>query len=94
MKKIFYFVFLSVLIASCGEKSTDEDEPIVFTNTKDKISYVLGSMNAQTLVGSNDKNVMRLDMNVISEGFSYRLITLSQNSGDREVLFIYMYFVK
>jgi FKBP-type peptidyl-prolyl cis-trans isomerase FkpA len=75
MKKIFYFVFLSVLIASCGEKSTDEDEPIVFTNTKDKISYVLGSMNAQTLVGSNDKNVMRLDMNVISEGFSSNLNT-------------------
>lgn len=73
MKKIVYFLFLSALMVSCGEKTTEEEAPIVFKNVKDKVSYVLGSMNAQTLVGSNDKNVMRLDMDVISEGFSSNL---------------------
>ncbi len=74
MKKFLVFAVVALVLSACGgDKANQEDEVITFSNNKDKVSYVLGSMNAQSLVGSNDKNVERLNKDFIAEGFNMNL---------------------
>jgi FKBP-type peptidyl-prolyl cis-trans isomerase FklB len=74
MKKLFYIVTAIVILTACGGKEgNNTDENVELTSLKDKLSYVLGSINAQSIVGKNDPNVMRLDMELIVKGFEANL---------------------
>lgn len=73
MKKIILFI-LPVLLFSCGEeKKTDVEEKVKLVSEKDRLSYVLGAMNAKTIVGTPDPNIQRLDMELIAKGFADNL---------------------
>ena len=69
MKKLI-FIFLPLLMMSCGNKTEQEEEIVNLVSEKDKLSYVLGAMNAKTIVGTQDPNIDRLDMAEIAKGFA------------------------
>ena len=74
MKKIGVILFAAMLLMSCGDKSeVVEEEVVKLDDFKDRLSYVLGSMNAKSIVGNDDPNVMRLDMNLVAKGFESNL---------------------
>ena len=75
MKNFFYLLFAVFVLSSCGSDKGGEDDTVVLKTAKDKLSYVLGSINAQSIVGKNDPNVMRLDMERIVKGFEANLNT-------------------
>ena len=48
MKKIGVILFAAMLLMSCGDKSeVVEEEVVKLDDFKDRLSYVLGSMNAK-----------------------------------------------
>ncbi len=70
MKKLVWLFFAGLVLASCGDKNaTTEEEVINLDDFKDRLSYVLGSINAKSIVGSDDPNIMRLNMDLIVKGF-------------------------
>lgn len=74
MKKIGVILFAAMLLMSCGDKTAAVEEEVVkLDDFKDRLSYVLGSMNAKSIVGNDDPNVMRLDMNLVAKGFESNL---------------------
>lgn len=74
MKKLFPLVMLALVLFGCGGKGTEEqEENINLDDFKDRLSYVLGSVNAKSIVGSNDPNIARLDMEKIVKGFESNL---------------------
>ncbi len=73
MKKLT-IIFSLFLLAACGSKEKTVDEkPVELKTSKDKLSYALGSMSAQSLVGSKDENLKKLDMQAIIDGFRMNL---------------------
>jgi len=57
MNKLFFLIF-PVLLFSCGDNTNEEVEEVVKLETqKDRLSYVLGAMNAKTIVGTQDPRV-------------------------------------
>lgn len=73
MKKLFLLI-LPLVFMGCGDKSAEATEEIVELKTeKDRLSYVLGAMNAKTIVGTDDPNIARLDMEEVSLGFNDNL---------------------
>lgn len=72
MKKLI-FLFLPLLFIGCGEKTKQEEETVKLETEKDRLSYVLGSMNAKTIVGTQDPNIDRLDMEEVAKGFASNL---------------------
>lgn len=73
MKKILFFI-LPVLLFSCGDKTEGAvEETVELKTAKDRLSYVLGAMNAKTIVGTQDPNIDRLDMEQVALGFNENL---------------------
>lgn len=73
MKKLILFI-LPLLIFGCGEDDKkDTEEKVKLVSDKDRLSYVLGAMNAKTIVGTPDPNIQRLDMEIIAKGFADNL---------------------
>jgi FKBP-type peptidyl-prolyl cis-trans isomerase len=74
MTKHIIYLSLALLIGSCSDESSEPKEaPIELKTHKERISYVLGAMNARTIIGTQDPNIQRLDMNLIAEGFGENL---------------------
>jgi hypothetical protein len=69
MKKLLIIALPFVLLACKGE-NTPKEETVKLLSEKDRLSYVLGAMNAKTIVGTKDANIARLDMEEIAKGFS------------------------
>jgi FKBP-type peptidyl-prolyl cis-trans isomerase len=67
---LFATLFFGLL--SCGNSGKNES-PVVLESYKDSLSYVLGAINAQSIVGSNDSKIMKLDMELIAKGFEENL---------------------
>jgi FKBP-type peptidyl-prolyl cis-trans isomerase len=72
MMKYILFFGLIVSLFSCGS-GTKNDDPVVLNSYKDSLSYVLGAINAQSIVGANDPKIMKLDMELIAKGFEDNL---------------------
>lgn len=64
-------LFLALLVTSC----TGNDKPysVTFKNKKDKLSYVLGAINAKTIVKSGTEAFNKLDKDLVVKGFNQNL---------------------
>jgi len=76
MLKKFRFIILFfaglALISSCSDDDSN-GETMVFNSSKDKTSYVLGAMNAKSIVNSGAQEFTNLDMLELSAGFNSNL---------------------
>jgi FKBP-type peptidyl-prolyl cis-trans isomerase FkpA len=72
MKKLIYII-LPFLFFACSESAEKVEETIEFKTAKERLSYVLGAMNAKTIIGTQDPNIKRLDMEEIALGFNENL---------------------
>lgn len=72
MKYVALFFVAMAILQSCSD--TNEDlKPIEFKTQKDKLSYVLGAINAKTIVNSNEKSLEQLDKDAMIKGFNENL---------------------
>ena len=75
MKKICLTLLPAILICllsiSCENK--EEKYKVVFKNNTDEISYVLGAINAKTIVNSGTESFENLDMDAVIKGFKQNL---------------------
>lgn len=67
MKNLFFIALSAMILAACGGKKAEE--VITLTTEKDKLSYVLGAINAQAIVGQASSDMNRLNMEKVVEGF-------------------------
>lgn len=76
MRKLI-FIALPILFLGCNnEKSVEDNEPpVVLKTEKDKLSYALGAMSGQSIIGGQDPNLKRLDMEELAKGFAENLNT-------------------
>lgn len=72
MRKLL-FIILPMLLLACGEKQKAVEEIVKLTTSKDRLSYVLGAMNAKSIVGTKDPNIDKLDLEEIAIGFGDNL---------------------
>jgi FKBP-type peptidyl-prolyl cis-trans isomerase FklB len=72
MKKILLILSTAVLIASCSN-SKEENSPISFKTQKDKLSYILGAINAKTISNSKEKSLEQLNKDEMIKGFNENL---------------------
>lgn len=76
MKTILLFISTAFTIVSCSE-SRESSTPISFKSQKEKLSYILGSMNAKSSLNSNEKSMraslMQLDKDEMIKGFNENL---------------------
>jgi FKBP-type peptidyl-prolyl cis-trans isomerase FklB len=72
MKNLFLILFATLLVASCSD-SNDSSTPISFKTQKDKLSYILGAINAKTITNSNEKSLEQLDKDEMVKGFNENL---------------------
>lgn len=72
MKKIILILSTAVLIASCSN-SKEENSPISFKTQKDKLSYILGAINAKTISNSKEKSLEQLNKDEMIKGFNENL---------------------
>jgi FKBP-type peptidyl-prolyl cis-trans isomerase FkpA len=73
MKNFGILMIAALVLLSCGGKKEATDEVVELKDFKDRLSYVLGSINAQSIVGQPDQNIARLDMDLIAKGFEANL---------------------
>lgn len=73
MKNFGVLLIAALVLLSCGGKNEAADEVVELKDFKDRLSYVLGSINAQSIVGQPDQNIARLDMEKIAKGFEANL---------------------
>ncbi|NBV09017.1 MAG: hypothetical protein EBR91_09870 [Flavobacteriia bacterium] len=75
MKKICLTLLPAILICllsiSCENK--EEKYKVVFKNNTDEISYVLGAINAKTIVNSGTESFEKLDKDAVIKGFKQNL---------------------
>lgn len=68
MKNLFVIAVSLFVLASCGGEKAEE--VVALTTEKDKLSYTLGAINAQAIVGGQANSDMnRLNMDKVVEGF-------------------------
>jgi len=72
MLKILYISTLLVLITACGTKE-DTPKKLEFKNSKDELSYILGAINAKTIVSSGESSFTNLDKEELVKGFNENL---------------------
>lgn len=73
MKNFGILVITAVVMFSCGGKKDAAEDVVELKDFKDRLSYVLGSINAQSIVGQPDQNIARLDMELVAKGFEANL---------------------
>jgi FKBP-type peptidyl-prolyl cis-trans isomerase len=73
MKNFGLLLITALVLLSCGGKKEATDEVVELKDFKDRLSYVLGSINAQSIVGQPDQNIARLDMEKVAKGFEANL---------------------
>lgn len=61
------------MLFACSESAQKVEETIEFKTAKERLSYVLGAMNAKSIIGTQDPNIKRLDMEEIALGFNENL---------------------
>ena len=79
MQKITSFILaftLIVLSMGCQENKETETK-VKLSNAKDSLSYILGAINAKTIVGSGAKAFENLDKKQIIIGFNSNLSNYS-----------------
>lgn len=67
MKKLFFILPLGLLFA-CGGEDTVQDEPLNLDDYKDRLGYVMGSLNANSILQSGART-NELDKEMLIEGF-------------------------
>lgn len=67
MRNLWVIAVLALSLVSCGEK--DEEKTIELKTFKDKISYIVGSSQAQMITRSGDPNLDRLSFDDMCLGF-------------------------
>lgn len=72
MKHLFFGTLFLLLISACGAKE-EKAKPLKFKNSKDKLSYVLGAINAKTIVSSGETSFANLDKDQLISGFNENL---------------------
>jgi len=72
MKYLSFIILSSLMFFSCGEKK-DTSKPIEFKNQKEKLSYILGAINAKTLSNSGEASFSQLDKELLIKGFNENL---------------------
>ncbi len=72
MKKLFIILSVTLFIASCSD-SKESGAPLEFKTQKDKLSYILGAINAKTITNSNEKSLEQLDKEEMIKGFNENL---------------------
>lgn len=72
MRNLFFFLFVGVMIASCGDDAPAVEE-VKLESYEDRLSYVLGAMNAKSISDSDDPDAARLDKALLLEGFELGL---------------------
>jgi FKBP-type peptidyl-prolyl cis-trans isomerase len=71
--KILSYLAAGLLLASCSGNEKAAEEKVELKTSKDTLSYVLGAMNAKTIVGTPDPNIDRLDLEEVAAGFALNL---------------------
>jgi FKBP-type peptidyl-prolyl cis-trans isomerase FklB len=72
MKKLFFIISATLVLVSCSD-SDESSTPISFKTQKDKLSYILGAINAKTITNSNEKSLEQLDKDEMIKGFNENL---------------------
>ena len=72
MKLLILSFSAALLIASCSD-SKEENTPVSFKTQKEKISYILGAVNAKTITNSKEKSLEQLDKEEMIKGFNENL---------------------
>jgi FKBP-type peptidyl-prolyl cis-trans isomerase len=72
MKQLFFGTLFFLLISACGTKD-EQSKPLKFKNSKDELSYVLGAINAKTIVSSGETSFANLDKDQLIKGFNENL---------------------
>lgn len=82
MKKWLFIAPLGLMFA-CGDGATEET-PVVLNTAEDKIGYVLGALNAESIMQSGDK-MKDLDKDELIAGFNENLNTNDCSECDEEL---------
>ena len=69
MKHLFFGTLFLFLINACGTEEP-KAKPLKLKNSKDELSYVLGAINAKTIVGSGETSFANLDKDELIKGFN------------------------
>lgn len=72
MKHLFFGTLFLLFISACGSKD-EQAKPLKFKNSKDELSYVLGAINAKTIVSSGETSFANLDKDELIKGFNENL---------------------
>jgi FKBP-type peptidyl-prolyl cis-trans isomerase len=72
MKYLSFIILSSLIFFSCGDKK-DTSKPLEFKNQKEKLSYILGAINAKTLANSGEASFSQLDKSLLIKGFNENL---------------------
>ena len=72
MKQLFFGTLFLLLVSACGTKE-NQAKPLQFKNSKDELSYVLGAINAKTIVSSGETSFANLDKDQLIKGFNENL---------------------
>ncbi len=70
--KYSFIILVSILfLLSCN--NSDTNKPLEFKNQKEKLSYMLGAINAKTLTNSGEASFSQLDKELLIKGFKENL---------------------
>lgn len=72
MKKWLYVTPLLLLFYGCGGEETPVEEPLVLETPEDRLGYVLGALNAQSIVNSGSRSE-DLNKDMLIAGFNMNL---------------------
>jgi FKBP-type peptidyl-prolyl cis-trans isomerase FklB len=72
MKQLFFGTLFLLLISACGAED-EQAKPLKFKSSKDELSYVLGAINAKTIVSSGETSFANLDKDELIKGFNENL---------------------
>src|SRR3989338_4860533 len=73
MRKWLYMLPVAmILFACCNEEEVVEEEPLVLESASDRLGYVLGALNAQSIMSSGTRSA-ELNKEKLIEGFNMNL---------------------
>ena len=71
MKHLIILSLCFLFLSAC--KNNEKPYSVTFKNEKDKLSYVLGAINAKTIVNSGTEAFNKLDKDLVLKGFNQNL---------------------